>query len=157
MKAKYVSENDLLDVYPKLPFKYRLIVSIAFYTGLRISDILNLKTKQISRKQFKIRELKTNKEKSVYLADPLRGDILSQAGEFYCFESRKGYNYHLSRQAVSKAIKKATDGKWSIHSLRKNYAVRKLKGDIINLAKVQKLLNHDSPSTTVIYALSNLF
>lgn len=50
---------------------------LGIYTGLRISDILRLRVKDVSGSHISIREKKTNKQKRIFMAAELKKELLS--------------------------------------------------------------------------------
>lgn len=136
----------------------RLAILVSLTTGLRISDVLNLRTEQISNK-FTITEQKTLKKRTVVLSNELLDELLSIAGKIFVFEHRLDARKHRTRQAVYKDIKRAAtalriDLNVSVHSARKMYAVKQYKRTC-SLDRVKKLLNHSSEAVTMIYALAD--
>lgn len=138
----------------------RLIMRVILHTGLRISDVLNLKPEQLAP-QFWITEQKTGKRRRVNLPGPLLDDLRKNAGKVYVFEHRTDPNKHKTRQAVWHDVKRAAAAfrlpqNVGTHSARKVYAVDLLKkyGDI---DRVRRALNHAKryPSTTLIYATAD--
>ena len=129
----------------------------ALATGLRISDVLNLKTAQL-KPHFWVTEMKTGKRRQVGLPEPLLSDIKNQAGEEWAFPGRTGKKPR-TRQAVWKDVKRAAKSfrlpqNVGPHSARKVYAVDLLEkyGDI---ERVRKALNHSRESVTLIYAMAD--
>ena len=129
----------------------------ALATGLRISDVLNLKTAQL-KPHFWVTEMKTGKRRQVGLPEPLLSDIKNQAGEEWAFPGRNGKKPR-TRQAVWKDVKRAAKSfrlpqNVGPHSARKVYAVDLLEkyGDI---ERVRKALNHSRESVTLIYAMAD--
>lgn len=136
----------------------RLICRVCLKTGLRLSDVLNLKTDRLS-KRMTIREQKTGKRKTFTLSEGLLNEMRSQAGRVFVFEHRTDENRHKTRQAVFADLKRASKAfrvksNLSPHSLRKIYAVELFRkyGD---LKRVQNALNHDNDVVTLIYALAD--
>lgn len=68
----------------------RLACEVSACTGLRISDVLNLRTAKLAER-FSVRELKTGKIKRVRLPRSLLDRLLAQAGRIYVFENRLDY------------------------------------------------------------------
>lgn len=137
----------------------RVACEISLATGLRINDVLSLKTEQIKKGRFTIHEEKTGKTKKVYIPKNLQREVLSFANNIYAFPHRLNGREHRTRQAVFKDLKRiarAFHCKENIcpHSLRKIYAVEEYKKDG-NIKRIQKLLNHSDEAVTFIYALSN--
>lgn len=132
---------------------------VALAYGLRISDVLNLRTWQVQQGSCTIRELKTGKRRVLRWSDYLRKQMLRVAGKVYVFEHRTDPYKHRTRQAVWKDIKRASEalrvkGCVGTQSMRKTCAKRKYNacGD---MRKVQKLLNHSDEVVTMLYALAD--
>lgn len=135
----------------------RLVMRTALTTGLRISDVLALKTEQL-KPHFWVTEQKTGKRRQVGLPEPLLSDIKKQAGKVWAFPGRDGKKPR-TRQAVWKDVKRAAEAfrlpqNVGPHSARKVYAVELMEkyGDI---ARVQKALNHSHQAVTLIYAMAD--
>lgn len=155
LKTEYLLDREVDMVLRALTPENRRVMQVCLHTGLRVSDVLSLKTEQI-KPRFWVTEAKTGKRKMIGLPAALREDLLENAGEVWVFESRLDPAKHRSRQAVWKDVKRAAKlfrlpQNVAPHSFRKVYAVDLLNecGDI---EKVQKALNHGSMETTIIYA-----
>ncbi|MBR4427819.1 MAG: tyrosine-type recombinase/integrase [Clostridia bacterium] len=134
----------------------RLIMRVCLHTGLRVGDVLKLKTEQI-KPRFWITESKTGKRRLVGLPGPLLAELRRQAGPVYVFTGRGGRG-RRTRQAVWKDVKRAAKAfrlpqNVAPHSFRKVYAVR-LMEDCRNIDKVRRALNHGSMATTMIYVMA---
>ncbi len=134
-----------------------LAMRTALHTGLRIGDVLSLKTEQLAPR-FWVTESKTQKRRQVGLPQPLLDDLKKNAGEVWVFQG-KTPGRPRTRQAVWKDVKRAAKAlrlKRNIgpHSARKVFAVELLQkyGDI---ERVRRALNHSSYAVTVIYALAD--
>jgi integrase len=137
--------------------KNALIMRTALHTGLRIGDVLSIKTDQLAPR-FWVTESKTGKRRQVGLPEPLLSDIKKQAGGEWAFESPRTGRPH-TRQAVWKDVKRAAHAlrlpqNIGPHSARKVYAVELLSkyGDI---DRVRRALNHSSEAITLVYALAD--
>ena len=135
----------------------RLVMRTALATGLRIGDVLALRTEQL-KPHFWVTESKTGKRKQVGLPEPLLSDLKKNAGPVWVFPGRDGKKPR-TRQAVWKDVKRAAEAfrlpqNVGPHSARKVYAVDLLEkyGDI---DRVQKALNHSRQSVTLIYAMAD--
>lgn len=157
--TEYLLNQQLKLVLAALMPSNRLACEVSLHTGLRISDVLSLKTEQI-KPRFWVKESKTGKSKMVGLPDDLRQRLLAQAGEIYVFPSRSDPAKHRTRQAVWADVKRAQKSfrigaNIGPHSMRKDYAVDLLRryGDI---EKVRRALNHGSVTTTNLYAMADV-
>lgn len=141
-----------------------LIIRLCMATGLRVSDVLELRTAQLKKRQT-VREKKTGKTRRVTWPEGLYEQMLEQAGRYWVFESRIDPRKHRQRQTVWRDIKRAEavfkrSGALSkkqnlgTHSARKYAAVTAYhKG---GMAAAQRMLNHSDPLITRLYALSDL-
>lgn len=136
-----------------------LALRISLETGLRIDDVLSLRSEQLNGRTIRGVAEKTGKPYkkvvSVDLANRLRA--LNRIG--YIFPHRTKKNAHRTRQAVWANMKKAAkllgvELNASPHSARKTYAVEVFQDKGLDAA--QRELQHDRLSTTMIYAFSNM-
>ena len=141
----------------------RLVVKVCMATGLRISDVLSLKTATLKRRQT-VREQKTGKTRRIQWPESLYEQMRQQAGEIWIFEGRCDPKKHRSRQTVWKDIKRAEavfrrsrelERRQNIgtHTARKVAAVDAYQRGGIKAA--QRMLNHSDPYITRLYALSD--
>lgn len=130
---------------------------VALHTGLRISDVLSLKTDQL-RSHFWVTERKTGKRRQIGLPEPLLTDLKNAAGPTWVFEGRST-GKPRTRQSVWKDVKRAAkafrlSANIAPHSARKYYASELMEqyGDI---ERVRRALNHRSDTITIVYALAH--
>ena len=158
--VNYLLKQQLDLVLASLMPANRLACEVALHTGLRISDVLALKTEDVRRSsRFWVKEAKTGKAKLVGLPAPLRRRLLNQAGKTYVFPARLNENGHRSRQAVWADIDRAQRAfripqNIGTHSMRKEYAVELMR-KYGSLEKVRRALNHSNMTVTKIYALAD--
>lgn len=157
MTTEYLLEKELEHVLAALTPSNRLVCEVALHTGLRIGDVLKLKTAQI-RTKFWITEAKTGKRRMVGLPEALCKRIKEQAGGTWAFPGRFD-DKPRTRQAVWADVKRAAKAfrlpeNVAPHSLRKVYAVR-LMEKYNDIEKVRRALNHGSATTTRIYAMAD--
>lgn len=158
MRSDWVSSDVMSHILAALTRENRLAILVSLTTGLRISDVLSLKTEQLCN-SFTITEQKTLKHKLVKLSDSLLDELLAISGKIFVFEHRLDPRRHRTRQAVFKDVKRAAkafriDLNVSTHSARKIYAVKQYKRTC-SLSRVRELLNHSSEAVTMIYALAD--
>lgn len=157
MKTEYLLNREVDLVLATLTPRNALIMRTALHTGLRIGDILSIKTDSL-RPRFWLTESKTKKRRQVGLPQPLLDDIKNQAGAVWAFEN-PATGRPQTRQAVWKDVKRAAKAlrlpqNVGPHSARKVFAVELLSkyGDI---NRVRRALNHSSESVTTIYTLAD--
>lgn len=158
MTTEYLMRREMEHVFAALTPANRLVCRVAVHTGLRVGDILAIKTAQLGR-QFWITEAKTGKRRRVNLPQELVDAIKAQAGPEWAFPGARDASKPRTRQAVWADVKRAAKAfrmpqNVGVHSLRKRYAVEQLERSGGNYGRVQRLLNHADMATTMIYAMS---
>ncbi len=156
---------DAPEVTNPLGFRDRAMLEMLYATGLRVSELVNLKFEQISFRQGVVRIIgKGNKERLVPVGEEAMSwleNYMSQArktilGERQCdylFVTNRGDS--MTRQAfwhiIKRHAKKAGISKeLSPHTLRHAFATHLLNHGA-DLRVVQLLLGHADLSTTQIY------
>lgn len=157
MKTEYLLNREVDLVLSMLTARNALIMRAALHTGLRVGDVLALRTAQLAPR-FWVTEGKTGKRRQVGLPEPLLSDIKKQAGSTWAFENPMT-SRPQTRQAVWKDVKRAAKAmrlpqNIGPHSMRKVFAVELLSryGDI---DRVRRALNHSSAAVTLIYAMAD--
>lgn len=155
--TEYLLNKQLEHVLAALTPSNELVMRTILHTGMRVSDVLNLKTSDLQPSGW-YTEQKTGKKRRYGLPGPLLAAIKAQAGEVWAFPGRDE-SKHRTRQAVWKDVKRAAVAfrlpqNVGTHSARKVYAVE-LMHKYGNIRKVQQNLNHSSPMVTAIYAMSD--
>jgi len=139
--------------------KHKTILMLTYSSGLRISELLNLKLTDIDsqRKQIKIEQGKGKKDRFTILSEkvlPLLRDYYTQyKPAYYLFESPDGKQYSTTSIHIilSDAVKKAGIKKRvTMHTLRHSFATHLLEQGT-DLRYIQSLLGHESTKTTQIY------
>lgn len=165
MRSEWVDGDTLALVLAAMMPGNALAIEVSLATGLRIDDVLALKTETVRRTPRPyVRDSKTGKTHRVYLPRELRARMLAQAGRVYVWEHRTDWTRHRTRQAVYKDMRQAAgvferNGRLgahvSPHSARKCAAVRAYQRGGLDAAAA--LLNHDfdHPLVTMIYALAD--
>ena len=169
--ADYLIWSDAMNLIRKLAkdgnYKMSLLVAIACFTGLRISDILSLRWWQIlGVEEFTIIEKKTGKQRTIRLNPQLQQHIQE------CYEhikpigvkapilvSQKGTTFTV--QSINRLLKqikakyKVKIKNFSCHSFRKTFGrqVYNMNSENSELAlvKLMELFNHSSVAITKRY------
>ncbi|RXG12195.1 site-specific recombinase XerD [Leeuwenhoekiella aestuarii] len=139
--------------------KHKCIVELLYGSGLRTSELLNLKIEDIDSKRMlvRIKQAKGNKDRLTLLSQnallDLRKYYKSWKPKEYLFEGQRGGQY--SGQAVVNIVKNASLKariKVSVtpHTLRHSFATHLLEAGV-DLRQIQVLLGHQSTKTTEIY------
>jgi integrase/recombinase XerD len=160
--------DKLLDINCVTPYDYRnkAMLEILYATGLRISELCNLKITDVDINNSLVRVFgKGRKERIIPVSDYAlsflekyvrfyRNEILREKVSDYLFISNS--KTQISRQGFFKIIKKecnraGIEKNVSPHVLRHSFATHLLKHGA-DLRVIQELLGHEDISTTQIYA-----
>ena len=167
-KVLSIEEVDKLldiDLTNKYSYRNKAMLEVMYATGLRVSELVNLKLNQIDFDSDLIRVMgKGSKERIVPVGEvamrylkiyinEYRLELLKDDNTDYVFLNNLGKR--LSRQSFFKiikneAIKKNITTNFSPHTLRHSFATHLLDrgADIVS---IKELLGHSSLSTTQIY------
>lgn len=166
---EYLTEEEvskLLDVEIKSPYDFRnkTILELLYSSGIRISELVNIKTPNYDSEECLIRIMgKGSKERIIPLGDyaiNIMNDymnnyrpLINKKFTDYIFINNRGDK--ISRQFIFKVIKKEALKKGikkdiSPHTLRHTFATHLLKNGA-DLRIIQELLGHENISTTQIY------
>lgn len=159
MKTSYLRPEIYNKIYGIMQYKNVLALRVSLETGLRIDDVLKIKKSDLKGRTIRGISEKTNKPFKKVISKDLANRLNEISGKIFIFEHRLKVDKHRTRQAVWKDLKKASKvlglkGNIAPHSARKTYAVELFKDS--GLDKVQKELQHDNTSTTMIYAFADL-
>ncbi|MDO6470121.1 site-specific tyrosine recombinase/integron integrase [Maribacter sp. 1_MG-2023] len=157
---KVISKEEVIAIIEHTNnLKHRCIVQLLYGSGLRRSELLNLKLNDIDSKRMLIRVegAKGNKDRLTLLSKNTLKDLRMYFKEWkpkeFLFEGRKGGKYspesvvQIVKQAANKAgIKQNV----SPHTLRHSFATHLLESNV-DLRQIQVLLGHGSSKTTEIY------
>lgn len=139
--------------------KHLLILSICYGTGIRLSEIVNMKVRNVDIYRYKILIERGKGKKDRYVNLPMSLLMLLKQyldlykPQHYVFEGQYGGQYSVrSVQNVFHAarIRAGIEKKVGIHSLRHSFATHcHEQGTDLHL--IQKLLGHNNIKTTLIY------
>lgn len=136
-----------------------MMFMVGIHSGLRISDILPIKVRDVKgQRSLNIKEKKTGKYRVVPITKELRKMLANYCEnkdpEAYLFKSRQKYNKPISRDMAYKILRDAAEkfGLYNIgtHTMRKTFGYHFYKkyGDIVTL---QEIFNHSHPRVTMRY------
>jgi len=152
-------------VVEPLGHRDRTMLEVLYATGVRVSELINLRLKQINLNQGVVRIVgKGDRERLIPLGDEAqdwirefvdgpRSEILLERQTEYLFPTRRGDR--MTRQAFWHIIKRyarkaGISKKLSPHTVRHAFATHLLNNGA-DLRVVQLLLGHSDVSTTQIY------
>ncbi|MDT0606002.1 site-specific tyrosine recombinase/integron integrase [Croceitalea rosinachiae] len=157
---KVISKEEISSIIENTNnIKHRCIVQLLYNSGLRRSELLNLKIRDIDsiRMLIRVKGSKGNKDRLTLLSKTALKDLRRYYKKYepqlYLFEGKKGIKY--SGASVLKIVKLAAE-KARIrttvtpHVLRHSFATHLLESGT-DLRQIQVLLGHGSTKTTEIY------
>lgn len=151
--------QEMKAILKRQNFRDYLLFELGINSGLRISDLLSLRVKDVKGKyQIELREKKTDKVKTFQVnpkvQEQLNDYVTGLEPEIYLFQSRKGDNKPISRVQAYRVLRKAADKlgieKVGTHTLRKTFGYWHYKRNK-DVALLQQIFNHSSPSITLDY------
>ena len=146
------------------PVRDALIIELALGTGLRVSEMANLKIEDLYLKRGQSSIYVKNGKGGKDRVDDIGSNLKKHIAEFldyrainspYLFPSERGER--MTRSGIQQVFKKwarksGISSHYSIHSLRHTYATNLYKASGYNLRLVQRQLGHRSPTVTQVYA-----
>lgn len=147
--------------------KYKAIFSLAYGSGLRISEIVDLHIRDIittdNQRRIYIEKAKNRTARYACLAEStlillrkyLRETNISRNKDAFLFPGRNP-NDHICQAAVNKQLKKYLNlagikkDNVTMHSLRHSFGTQ-LYEDGVDLAQLKVLMGHKSLSSTLLY------
>lgn len=139
--------------------KHRALLAIAYAAGLRVSEVVSLKVKDINLEEMTltVRQGKGRKDRLTVLSSRLIDDLKKltrdKDGADYIFESNRGGKLTTAsaQKIFYSCLQKAGIKKdASFHSLRHSFATHLLENGV-DVRYVQELLGHRNIRTTQIY------
>lgn len=139
--------------------KHKLIVALSYGAGLRVSEAINLKAKDISLEELTIhlKGAKGDRDRMTIFPEKLKADlsavIVLRGANDYVFSSEHGgkLTERTAQKVFENALKKSGIKKEaSFHSLRHSFATHLLENGV-DVRYVQELLGHQNIRTTQLY------
>ena len=139
--------------------KHKLIISLAYGAGLRISEVVNLKIKDVNLEELTIhlKNAKGKKDRITIFPEKIKMDlqnlIADKNFDAYLFESERGgkLTERTAQKIFENALRKTNIKKTAtFHSLRHSFATHLLENGT-DIRYVQELLGHANIRTTQIY------
>ncbi len=139
--------------------KHKILITISYGSGLRISEVINLKVRDVNLEELTIhiKNAKGRKDRISVLPEKTVKDleemIESKNLNNYIFGSNRGgkLNPRTAQKIFENALKKAEIKKdATFHSLRHSFATHLLENGV-DVRYVQELLGHQNIRTTQIY------
>ena len=158
---EFLTKKETADLFAAIPNdKHKLIIKLLYATGMRVSELVNLKVRdfQFDDNYGWIRDGKGGKDRLFIIARKLKSELNSWIAhnklnnDSWIFP---GQFSHYSTESIRLIIKKAAN-KAKInkdvhpHTLRHSFATHLIQNGYA-VTDVQPLLGHNSINTTMIY------
>lgn len=160
----HVTMDDFIKIFSVCEnLKHLCIVLLAFDCGLRVSEIIKLRIKDIDSKlmNVNVRQAKGRKDRILKLTqftlDKLREYFIEYKPIEYLFNGQKKEQYTIRscQQLFSDLCKKANVKHYKFHALRHGMAMMLYETGGYSLETIRDLLGHKTVETTQIYARKN--
>lgn len=149
--------NQIIDTTQNI--KHKLLLSLAYAAGMRVSEVVNLKVKDVDFEELviHIKQAKGKKDRITTLSEKLKQDLQSLiAGKDkndFVFASERGgkLTTRTAQKIFENSLKKSNIKKdATFHSLRHSFATHLLENGV-DIRYVQELLGHHNIRTTQRY------
>ncbi|MDC0765257.1 tyrosine-type recombinase/integrase [Brevibacillus sp. AG] len=168
MERVYLSEGEVTELVEAIEHPLiRITVMTLYYTGLRISECLNLtiSTVDLEKELILVVAGKGNKDRSVPISSKLLPILLDyihnhrpklDTDYFFATQKTGMLSPVYVNRVLGETVKKlGWKKKVTAHILRHSFASQLVKKNV-NLVNIQKLLGHSSLKVTSIYTHSNI-
>jgi site-specific recombinase XerD len=155
-----LSKKEILNIINACGnIKHKLIIQVLYCSGLRVSEVIALRIKDLdfNRKIIHLKGAKGAKDRITIISEVVLKNIEKYLSEFkpieYIFESMRGgkLTTRTIQAIVSQNTKKAGINKTvSPHSFRHSFATHLLESGL-DIRYIQSLLGHSRLETTQIY------
>jgi len=135
---------------------HRLIIQTAYSSGLRASEIINLKWQDIDfdRNIIHVKRAKGKKDRIVMLSEKVKEGLkaIPKKSDYVFITNRNGkYSQRAIQKIIENAAKRAgIKKKITPHTLRHSFATHLLESGT-DISHIKELLGHANISTTNIY------
>jgi len=164
----FISEDELLIIVANTLYQYlKDIFTVAFYTGMRLGELINMQWHWVNFFQNHITVkcsddfiTKSKKERIVPMSEKVKSILVNRFNlavhqptevVFYRVKGRKLHQETISKQFKDAVRKSNLNDKIHFHSLRHSFAsLLAQKG--VSLYIVKELLGHEDLATTQIYS-----
>lgn len=164
----YLSEEEAKQLIAAIEHEIvKYTITTLFYTGMRISECLNLKLTNVdlNSKVLHVIEGKGKKNRDIPISDKLH-EILTEylklhrpkinSDFFFATEASGSITSRYVNKILAQAVSKlGWEKSVSAHTLRHSFASTLVKKNV-NLVRIQKLLGHSNLKVTSIYTHSNM-
>lgn len=152
---KVIDKNYLLLAIQNIEnLKHKAIISLGFSTGMRVSEVCNLKMSDIDSQRMMILVKNAKGKKDRYV--PMSENLLKTLREYYVKYKPKDYLFNgqttlqYSHKSCNEIVKKYIGEQAHFHLLRHSCFTSLLESGT-DIRVIQKIAGHTSTKTTEIY------
>lgn len=154
-RLRFLEKDEISKLLSNCSPELQAIVQLALNTGMRKSEIQNLKWSNVNLDQgFIVLETTKNGEKRVVqinrIVKQVLGSIQKQKDSVYVFSGKDGQPYNF-RKSFETALKKSGIRNFRFHDLRHTFASHLVMAGV-DLNTVRELLGHKSLNMTLRYS-----
>lgn len=140
-------------------FKHKILLALTYGSGMRVSEVVNVKIGDIDLLQLciHVKDAKGGKDRITIIPQKLSDDLKiimsGKSTDEFLFKSERGgkLTTRTAQTVFEKSLKTAGILKpATFHSLRHSFATHLLENGV-DVRYIQKLLGHASVSTTALY------
>lgn len=148
---KYITQTEIsamLDKAKKDRYRNYILLMTMARTGVRVSEIVNLRKRDIQDTTILIRQGKGKKDRVI----PLERELGNLLGLYVDRMNPKGKLFDITDRQVRNIVYKYSPVGLDVHphTIRHSFAVHCLKRGM-NIRNLQKILGHSNLTTTQIY------
>lgn len=165
---QFIKQSDMFKLYDRrcfsndfLGLRDYMIINLFYKTGIRLSEMINLKEDDVSKREIKVTG-KRNKQRIIPISNALKEEIndyiklkkdnliLSNNYLFVTNKGNKMYEKFVYRKVNHYLGAVSSQNKTSPHILRHTFATHMLNNGA-DLNAIKEILGHESLSATQIY------
>ncbi len=155
-RLRYLEREEMKKLIDACSEHLKPIIIVALFTGMRKSEILNLKWRDLdfSQKIIYLLDTKNGEKREVYMNDIVYSVLLGvkkHPDSGYVFCNKEGKPYGNVRRSFATALRKTGIKDFKFHDLRHTFASQLTMAGI-DLKTVQELLGHKTLDMTLRYA-----
>jgi len=148
---KYISKEEIMNILDKAKkdrYRNYVLLLTLWRTGMRNSDIVNLKKQDIQDNTIIVRQGKGKKDRVI----PLESELGNLLGLFVDRLKPRDKLFPISQRQVRNIVYKYSPDELDVHphTFRHSFAVHCLKSGM-NIRTLQRILGHTSLTTTQVY------
>lgn len=154
IRLRYLTTEEIKRLFRNSPKHLKPILMVALETGMRRSEILNLKWDDIDfdQKIVFVRNTKSGEPREIPISSGLANTLQDlKYKSVYVFCNKDGSPFGSVRKSFASAVKKSGIENFRFHDLRHTFASHLVMNGV-DLVTVKELLGHKSLKMTLRYA-----